>query len=656
MPKKSDAAHRFANDVRLDAARFAEATDDVWLDFEEFYALQPEHIRRAHSPEEIRVWFDLASEGAEALTVDQFFRFSLSKASEKVGASALRDSFKRWDRDRSGYLDAVEFAAAVTEMGYGSVAHTLFKSLDTDNSGAVTYEELEGALLQSTSKTPGAKALITSLVWQEQEGEGEARTAKRNRPGIDTSKWVLRGKDVVTLRNEMQQLLNQSGAHVADVIQLFDRDSGMAPSIDDVEFYTTLREQFGYKGSKWVIDAVFASLDTDQSGEIGYDELFEFLRGRRHPLDERNKRVRDLRLEPPNPDWSLEEIVWNVETLRILTQQMLQRARVGPHDLLAEWAMSRGRNDDELSFTRREYLNFMQGYFLPDYEQLWLAEVEPVVSMSFHAIVALWKGASGSHLTAHVDLVRFERWLNPPTKRASHLEVVRKSPDQLLITRERQQKTKPVLEAKPAPRSKRSQSKATDEATAALHASWRASTAKLSSMRHVRLDVWREEESRRARRLEAFVKLSTPGAAPPVLSPRDAISLLTPKLGVIPAPHIPPKAPSATTPRPRAPRPSTASAAPHGSARRAPTLTRPVSARPMYTSPEAAALGSPPWTVRPARHARSARQARSARSSAWAPLPWAVPVLDTPWSEWMGYREAPRPSLHDHGPRTLRLY
>jgi hypothetical protein len=40
------------------------------------------------------------------------------------------------------------------------------------------------------------------------------------------------------------------------------------------------------------------------------------------------------------------------------------------------------------------------------------AQVGPFSSIS-PSQVALWKGASGSHLTAHVDLVRFERWLNP---------------------------------------------------------------------------------------------------------------------------------------------------------------------------------------------------------------------------------------------------
>ena len=52
-----------------------------------------------------------------------------------------------------------------------------------------------------------------------------------------------------------------------------------------------------------------------------------------------------------------------------------------------------------------------------------VAQVAAVAESSFHAIVALWKGASGAHLTAHVDVVRFERWLNPESERPPALKV-----------------------------------------------------------------------------------------------------------------------------------------------------------------------------------------------------------------------------------------
>ena len=354
---KNEGAQRLISEVRNDAARFAEsnlADADVGLDFEEFLATQPAHILKARRMEEIREWFDQAAGPDQRLSITDFFHFSLSKASENAGATALRDCFRRWDTDRSGYLDAVEFAIAVQEMGYGAVAHTLFKSLDADNSGAVTYDELAAKLLKSADSTPGAKGLVTSLVWSPQGDGGagmgggakrasEAAAQPQAAVAIDTTKWVIRGRDVPTVRSELQDLLRESGAHVIDVVKLFDRDAGSELSIDDVEFCDAIRTHFGYKGSKWVIDAVFQSLDSDDSGEIGYDELFEFVKGRRHPLDGRNKKVRNLRIEAPQRPWAavplqLEDIVWDVETLRILMQQMIARCKVGPHDVLMEWA------------------------------------------------------------------------------------------------------------------------------------------------------------------------------------------------------------------------------------------------------------------------------------------------------------------------------
>ena len=150
---------RLVDAVRLESARFVEALDgDVALDFEEFYSFQPENVRQAHSSATIREWFDAACAGKERLTPNDFFHWSLSKAAQSAGANALREAFKRWDTDNSGYLDAAEFTQAAEEMGYGAVGHQLFRKLDADNSGAISHDELAEALLES-SPTPGAKVM-----------------------------------------------------------------------------------------------------------------------------------------------------------------------------------------------------------------------------------------------------------------------------------------------------------------------------------------------------------------------------------------------------------------------------------------------------------------------------------------------------------------
>ena len=45
--------------------------------------------------------------------------------------------------------------------------------------------------------------------------------------------------------------------------------------IDNMEFIKAMRNRFGCNVTPWVLDEVFRSIDTDGSGEIGFDELFE---------------------------------------------------------------------------------------------------------------------------------------------------------------------------------------------------------------------------------------------------------------------------------------------------------------------------------------------------------------------------------------------
>ena len=77
---------------------------------------------------------------------------------------------------------------------------------------------------------------------------------------------------------------------------------------------------------------------------IGFDELFEWLYGHRHSLDSRRDVSLDLRLQlpdgsPEGVDW--DGVAWDVEALRVLIQQMLVRARIGPSDLHAMWTKRR---------------------------------------------------------------------------------------------------------------------------------------------------------------------------------------------------------------------------------------------------------------------------------------------------------------------------
>ena len=55
--------------------------------------------------------------------------------------------------------------------------------------------------------------------------------------------------------------------------QIFDHDAGNEMLIDDVEFSSAMRDKFGYKGPPHALSQLFAFLDTDHGGAIGFDEL-----------------------------------------------------------------------------------------------------------------------------------------------------------------------------------------------------------------------------------------------------------------------------------------------------------------------------------------------------------------------------------------------
>ena len=86
---------------------------------------------------------------------------------------------------------------------------------------------------------------------------------------------------------------------------------------------TSLIASLSYRGSAHVIFSVFRTLDTDGSGQIGFDELFEFVHGKRHSLDTRSQRRLPRLLEPP-PGLTLDTMLWDVETLRTLLQQVIE--------------------------------------------------------------------------------------------------------------------------------------------------------------------------------------------------------------------------------------------------------------------------------------------------------------------------------------------
>ena len=249
-----------------------------------------------------------------------------------ISAKGVDAAFEKFDSDKSGWLDATEFGHSVLVWA-SMIRHSLIRGR------------------RPRPLRPRDKRRASS----------RARVEVRRLPipAGDTTGWFVEGKDAngncsaTVLREQIRTLLQsactQQGVHIADVVKIFDKDAGSELRIDDVEFHNGLTKVFGFKGPKTILDEVFKSMDTDGEGTIGFDELFEFVRGSRHALDKRAKQLTrlNMRIEPPhNAPWNLDDIQWDCEALRLLLEAALTRCRAGATDLIKAWDRSGDKSLD----------------------------------------------------------------------------------------------------------------------------------------------------------------------------------------------------------------------------------------------------------------------------------------------------------------------
>eukprot|EP00900_Chrysochromulina_parva_P020408 jgi/Chrpa1/2/Chrysochromulina_OHIO_Genome00000045-RA len=383
---------------------------DLTLDFEEFHANFPRLVREAVGVEGIRRWFDEAdTDGDKTLTKNEFFAWCM-----KHGQGGLHDKFAKFDRLQTGSLDYNEFERLCASVGFGGEARKIFPSLDEERRGVIKLEGIEELVKRHSENrrlSARAKEMLCMVLLAGAEAALSAEGASDLRS--KTKDWAIRARDAAGVRVELHALLSGSGAAIVDVMALFNSDREQL--IDEMEFQTTLKTLFKCHAKPWELDAVFESIDLDRSGSIGFDELFEFVRGRRHAHDRRSLVVRRLSLQPPpGAAWALGDIEWDVETFRSLLRQNFKVHDVKVADVIKAWDRS---GDGQLS--ESEYLHHMELFFMSSsaaasmaLRQLWQQEVRSVALSAFHVVAAIDRNGREEGSNDEVSVLELERWLS----------------------------------------------------------------------------------------------------------------------------------------------------------------------------------------------------------------------------------------------------
>lgn len=143
------------------------------------------------------------------------------------------------------------------------------------------------------------------------------------------------------------------------------------------------------------------------SGKIGFNELYEFLRGTRHSLDRRSLAVpKSMPIAPPDGAvWRLEDVAWDVDVLRVLVVAALERHEcTSAAQILHAWDL----NADGF-VNLEEFAYKMRTTFFPNEPLLWSREVcaaaaGPEGSRTHRAIPALQTARVSEPSALHLPL------------------------------------------------------------------------------------------------------------------------------------------------------------------------------------------------------------------------------------------------------------
>lgn len=199
------------------AAEFdqADLDGDHEIEYEEFCLMMPRtRGGTQQSDEDLRVWWEmLDTNGDGVITKDEFFIYALASSSRKTGSGVV-GMFQKFDANRSGKLDEIEFTHAVEEMGFGDVATELFDAHKLTS----TLREALGVevSMQQVSYLTLLNSVNETLVTPEMRSFLFALSHDHFLK-VDTRDWSFTGTDPDSARDALQVMLKKHKVRMGDL-------------------------------------------------------------------------------------------------------------------------------------------------------------------------------------------------------------------------------------------------------------------------------------------------------------------------------------------------------------------------------------------------------------------------------------------------------
>ena len=211
-----------------EAAKYVEAgmADDDSLDFDGFSELVRVREGGEHSAAELRARFRMMDITGSGRVKKQDYPLFLLRAALAQSVSYVQEIFQRWDADGNGMVDESEFRKAVISLGLADVLPAtidqVFRELDDDGSGSVSYRELDRKLRKYAGISVAQRHDLRKVSGG-RRGAALATTVKLDRAS---------GKSIPTLLSEA---LASRGVRVMDLFHDWDEDG--SGRIDQEEFF-----------------------------------------------------------------------------------------------------------------------------------------------------------------------------------------------------------------------------------------------------------------------------------------------------------------------------------------------------------------------------------------------------------------------------------